>query len=93
MPKRDEITVGCKVNKEIAKILKEKAVEQGVGVNTLLKEMISGSLNSDVEDTLLAITFLYDIDPQDLVVGVKELLDKGELMIKDGQVTLRNVTQ
>lgn len=92
MPKRDEITVGCKVNKEIAQKLRDRASQQGVGVNTLLKEMINGSLNSEVEDMLLAISFLYDVDVQDLVVGVKELLDNGELIIKERHVTLRNVT-
>ena len=37
-------------------------------------------------DGLLELSFLYDIDPQDLVFDVKEMLDNGTLMVKEGQL-------
>lgn len=84
MPKKDEITVGCKVNIEIARKLKEIANDKGMSVNAYLKAVV-GNIPVE-EDGLLEISFLYDIDPQDLVCGVKEMLDNGVLTIKEGQL-------
>lgn len=86
MPKKDEITVGCKVNIEIARKLKEIANDKGMSVNAYLKAVVGGVVDPVEENGLLEICFLYDIDPQDLVCGVKEMLDNGVLVIKEGKL-------
>lgn len=58
-----------------------------------LKEIVENLYNGRElnNDGLLEISFLYDIDPQDLVYDIKEMLDNGVLIVKEGQLT-KNVT-
>lgn len=44
MPCRDEITVSAKVKIEVHDALKEVAIEEGCGMNTLLKRMVINEL-------------------------------------------------
>lgn len=44
MPCKDEITVSAKVKIEVRDALKKVAIEEGCGMNTLVKQMILSEL-------------------------------------------------
>ena len=81
MPKKDEITVGCKVNIEIARKLKEIANDKGMSVNAYLKAVVGDMVDPVEENGLLEVSFLYNIDPQDFVCYIKDMIENGLLEV------------
>lgn len=83
MSNKDEITVGCKVKKEVAEELRIEAAESGIGVNTLLRKIIA---NRHTDDVLREISFLYDIDTEKLLKNIQWMLGAEKLFVKDGKL-------
>lgn len=81
MAGKNKITIGCKVDKEIAEKLRERVAGEGKSLNSYLKELVEGE--SDLGKELTEIAFLYEIDGEKLVKNVRWLLDSGKLFVKD----------
>ena len=84
MAGKNKITIGCKVDKEIAEKLRERVAGEGKSLNSYLKELVKGE--SDLGKELTEIAFLYEIDGEKLVKNVRWLLDSGKLFVREGHL-------
>ncbi len=82
--------MASKTTKVVSVRLRNEIAEWLEGKN--LKEIVENLYEGQEVDDLLEISFLYDISPQDLVSDIKDMLDKGELIIEDGKLKKRYVT-
>ncbi len=83
MANKEEISVGCKVDRTTAEKLKEKARERGIGVNSLLREMIKESFRPKVDERgmMNELCFMYDIDEDEIERGIKYLFKSGNIRV------------
>jgi hypothetical protein len=82
--------MASKTTKVVSVRLRNEIAEWLEGRN--LKEIVENLYEGQEVDGLLEISFLYNIDPQDLVCDIKDMLDNGELIIEDGKLKKRYVT-
>ena len=83
---RKGMLIHVRVSEEMGERILQESFEQGVSASEYVRGKISVTQNSEnpLEKEMRNISFVYGIEPEELLKGVKGLLNSELLIVKNG---------